>query len=64
MISQNDNERRSYRIKDLVKIMSMSRATIYRQIDKGFLKITKVGNITLVMREDLDAFYDHLKFAA
>jgi hypothetical protein len=54
-------DKRSYRIAELMPITGLSRSSIFRLIAKGAIKTCKFGNITLVLREDLDAFYDSLK---
>ena len=53
-------DKRSYRINELMPITGMSRSSIFRLIAKGKIKTRKCEGTTLVMREDLDAFYDSL----
>lgn len=45
----------SYRIAEAVTATGLSRSTLYRLIDKGELHPFKVGDCTLLSRDDLEA---------
>lgn len=55
------SEKRSFRISELMPITGLSRSTIFRMIAAGTIKTVKAGGSTLVLREDLDAFYAGLQ---
>jgi excisionase family DNA binding protein len=52
------NERIAYRIREVVEMTGISRATVFRHIASGRLKTIKIGSITLVRHADLQAFID------
>jgi len=52
------NDKLSYRMDEAAKAVGLSKATLYRLIDKGELKTLKVGSRTLIRREVLEAFLD------
>jgi len=56
-------EKRSYRIKELIPITGLSRASVFRLIKSGGLRTVKSVGSTLILREDLDAYYASLKAA-
>jgi len=43
-----------YRIKEAMRLLSVSRATIYRMIDRGDLITIKLGSATRVTADSLD----------
>jgi excisionase family DNA binding protein len=55
------NDKLSYRMDEAAKAVGLSKATLYRLIDKGELKTLKVGTRTLIRREVLEAFLDRVE---
>lgn len=56
--------RLSYRIPDAVQATGLSRATLYRAIERGELSVFKVGTRTLIMASALQGFLDRHAQAA
>lgn len=54
MIAASD--KLSYRMDEAAEATGLSKATLYRLIDRGELKTLKVGTRTLIRREVLEAF--------
>jgi excisionase family DNA binding protein len=58
------SERRSYRIKDVIELTGLSRSKVFNLIRDGHLKTVRSVGCTLILKDDLDAFFDGLKAAA
>ena len=56
-------EKRSYRIKDLVAVTGLAKSSINRLIAAGKIRIVKSEGSTLILKEDLDAYYATLRAA-
>lgn len=48
-------------IPNVVEVAGIGRSTVYREIEAGRLRVTKVGSRTLVHRDDLHAWADSLR---
>lgn len=57
-MTDNRTERRSYSLREFCERNSISRATIYREIERGKLIVRKVGSKCLVTSEDEQAWID------
>ena len=78
MLSQNEQNRReaqrqrqydeldraAYSISDTLRLLSLSRTTLYELAKSGQIRIRKVGRKSLVLREDIAGFLDKLSEAA
>lgn len=51
-------EKRNYRVPEFIIAYGIGRTIFYREVKEGRLKIIKVGNITLVSKEDAEAWLD------
>lgn len=52
------SDKLSYRIDEAVKATGLSRSSLYRVIARGDLKTFKVGTMTLIMADALQAFLE------
>jgi hypothetical protein len=52
--------KRSYRLDEAVAATGLSRRTLYTRALEGKLRMKKDGKITLILRDDLQAFLDNL----
>jgi len=47
--------------KEVMEMLKISRATLYRYIEKGWLKPVKLGRKTMFTEEELEKFMNKLK---
>jgi hypothetical protein len=47
-----------YSLEDTMKVLAISRAKLYREIEEGRLKPFKRGRLTYVLRRVIDAYLD------
>jgi excisionase family DNA binding protein len=52
------------RIAEAVAVSRLGRTTLYGLIARGELRAVKVGGRRLILRADLDAYFDRLRAAA
>ncbi len=50
-----------YTVKETAGILKVSRATLYRLIDRGLLRSVKIGRKTLFTEEELKNLIDKMK---
>lgn len=55
--------KRAYRLDEAVAATGLCRKTLYNRAKEGRLKMKHDGKITLILREDLQAFLDALPAA-
>ncbi len=55
-----DKQRLFVRISDAIKIMGISRSSLYSEITKGHLKVKKCGRKTLIAMKDIEAWSEKL----
>ena len=49
-------EKRNYRVHEFIAAYGIGRTIFYREVKEGRLRIIKVGSITLVSKEDAEAW--------
>ena len=52
------DEREFYTVKDIMKIMGLSKNTAYRLIHERGLKASRVGNMVMVRKSDFEAWLE------
>ncbi len=52
-----------YTVKEVLDMLRISRATLYRHIETGLIKPVKLGKRTLFTESDLNEFVERLKKA-
>lgn len=57
------NDKLAYRMDEAAKAVGLSKATLYRLVEKGELRTFKVGHRTLIRREVLVAFLERQEAA-
>jgi excisionase family DNA binding protein len=50
------HDKATYTMHEAAEVVGVSRQTLYTQVNRGRLRLTKIGRKTLVLRPDLEAF--------
>ena len=56
MYTENDPQKRNYRIPEFVRAYGIGRTKFYAEVKAGRLKVFKVGKITLISKESAEAW--------
>ena len=54
VVSPQPIERRGFTINDAAAYLSIHRTSVYRLINKGELRLRKIGGRSIILRDDLD----------
>ena len=50
----------AYSVSDVLKLIGISRTKFYELVGTGEIKVRKIGNRSIILARDLDAFLDAL----
>ncbi len=53
-------DRRAFSIPEACKVTGIGRTLLYREMQEGRLKVTKIGRRTVIRKADLDAWLQSL----
>lgn len=54
-------ERRTYRVEDIAKILNISRTTSYKLVNEGHFHSVRIGNSIRISKKSFDEWLDALK---
>jgi excisionase family DNA binding protein len=56
-------EKLAYRVDEAAQVTGLSKATLYRLVERGELHTIKVGARTLIRRAEIEGYFDRLAAA-
>lgn len=54
-------ERRTYRVEDIAKILNISRTTAYKLVNEGHFHSVRIGNSIRISKKSFDEWLDALQ---